>query len=77
MWEWEEPLLNDSEATSLIMDDRVQNKQYSHEIGLVERQNSGAEHDLIRGIDIVNLVHYDGQEFYPIEFSPVSSDPTP
>jgi hypothetical protein len=25
-------------------------------------------HGLVRGIDIVNLVHYDGQEFYPMDY---------
>src|SRR5512142_2909416 len=68
LWELVEPLLNDSEAAYLIVDDSVQNKQYSRQIGLVQRQYSGAEHDLVRGIDIVNLVHYDGQEFYPIDY---------
>ena len=63
-----EPLLNDSESAYLIVDDSVQNKQYSRQIGLVQRQYSGAEHDLVRGIDIVNLVHYDGQELYPIDY---------
>jgi hypothetical protein len=62
-----EALLKDSEAAYLIVDDSVQNKQYSRPIGLVERHYSGAEHDLVRGIDIVNLVHYDGPEFYPID----------
>jgi hypothetical protein len=68
VWELVEPLLNNTEAGCLIVDDSVQNKQYSQQIGLVQRQYSGAEHGLVRGIDIVNLVHYDGQEFYPIDY---------
>ncbi len=68
LWELVEPLLNDTEAAYLIIDDSVQNKQYSQHIGLVQRQYSGAEHGLVRGIDIVNLVHYDGQEYYPIDY---------
>ena len=68
LWEMVEPLLNDSETAYLIVDDSVQNKQYSQQIGLVQRQNSGAEHGLVRGIDIVNLVHSDGQDFYPIDY---------
>ncbi len=68
LWELVDPLLNDSETAYLIVDDSVQNKQYSEHIGLVQRQYSGAEHGLVRGIDIVNLVHSDGQEFYPIDF---------
>jgi hypothetical protein len=57
-----------TEEAVLIVDDSVQNKQYSQQIGLVQRQYSGAEHGLVRGIDIVNLVHYDGQDFYPIVY---------
>ena len=68
LWELVEPLLKDSAAAYLIVDDSVQNKQYSEQIGLVQRQYSGAEHDLVRGIGIVNLVHSDGQEFYPIDY---------
>src|SRR5579859_2569060 len=68
LWELVKPLLKDSEASCLIVDDSVQNKQYSQQIGLVQRQYSGAEHGLVRGIDIVNLVHYDGQDSYPIDY---------
>src|SRR6266851_1850056 len=68
LWELVEPLLNNTEAAYLIIDDSVQNKQYSQHIGLVQRQYSGAEHGLVRGIDSVNLVHYDGQEAYPIDY---------
>jgi SRSO17 transposase len=68
LWELVEPLLINTEASYLIVDDSVQNKQYSQQIGLVQRQYSGAEHGLVRGIDIVNLVHYDGQAFYPIDY---------
>ena len=68
LWELVRPLLNNSEEAVLIVDDSVQNKQYSQHIGLVQRQYSGAEHGLVRGIDIVNLVHYDGQDFYPIDY---------
>src|SRR5579859_1665799 len=68
LWELVKPLLKDSEASCLIVDDSVQNKQYSQQIGLVQRQYSGAEHGLVRGIDIVNLVHFDGEAFYPIDY---------
>jgi SRSO17 transposase len=68
LWELVEPLLNNTEEAVLIVDDSVQNKQYSQQIGLVQRQYSGAEHGLVRGIDIVNLVHSDGQDFYPIDY---------
>src|SRR5262249_14152337 len=72
LWELVEPLLNDNEAAYLIVEDSVQNKQYSQKLGLVQRQYSGAEHGLVRGIDIVNLVHSDGQPFYPIDFPGLS-----
>ena len=50
------------------VDDSVQNKQYSERIELVKRQYSGAEHGLVRGIGVVNLVHSDGEVFYPIDY---------
>jgi SRSO17 transposase len=68
VWELIAPLLKDSPAAYLIMDDSVQNKQYSHKIELVKKQYSGAEHGLVRGIGVINLVHSDGQDFYPIDY---------
>lgn len=68
LWELVAPLLSDSAAAYLIVDDSVQNKQYSHKIELVKRQYSGAEHGLVRGIGVINLVHSDGQDFYPIDY---------
>jgi SRSO17 transposase len=68
LWELVQPLLNDSEAAYLIVDDSVQNKQYSRQIELVKKQYSGAEHGLVRGIGVVNLVHSDGDTFYPIDY---------
>lgn len=61
------PLLNDSGAAYLILDDSVQDKRYSTKIELTKRQYSGAVHGLVRGIGVVNLVHSDGQNFYPID----------
>ena len=68
LWELVEPLLNNSPDAYLIVDDSVQNKQYSKQIGLVQNQYSGAEHGLVRGIGIVNLVHSDGLDCYPIDY---------
>lgn len=68
LWERVEPLLADSEQAYLIVDDSVQNKQYSRKIDLVKKQYSGATHGLVRGIGVVNLVHTDGEDFYPIDY---------
>ena len=68
LWELVQPLLKDSEAAYLLVDDSVQNKQYSRKIELVKKQYSGAEHGLVRGIGVINLVHSDGEDFYPIDY---------
>lgn len=68
LWALVGPLLNDSQASYLIVDDSVQNKQYSRKIDLVKKQYSGAVHGLVRGIGVVNLVHSTGSEFYPIDY---------
>lgn len=62
------PLLDDTADSYLIMDDSVQAKPYSTKIELTKRQYSGNVHGLVRGIGVVNLVHSDGREFYPIDF---------
>lgn len=70
LWELVAPLIDDSEDAYLILDDSVQNKQYSRHIELVKLQYSGAEHGLVRGIDIINLIHTNGKDggYYPIDF---------
>ncbi len=70
LWELVAGLINDSEDAYLILDDSVQNKEYSKSIELVNRQYSGAEHGLVRGIGIVNLIHTNGKDggYYPIDF---------
>jgi hypothetical protein len=70
LWELVAPLIDDGEDSYLVLDDSVQNKQYSKYIELVRLQYSGAEHGLVRGIDIVNLVHTNGKEggYYPIDY---------
>ena len=62
------PLLKDSDEAYLIVDDSVQDKRYSTKIELTKRQYSGNEHGLVRGIGVVNMVHSDGTNFYPIDF---------
>lgn len=61
------PRLKDSAAAYLIGDDRVQNQQYWRKIEPVKKQYRGAVHGLVRGIGVVNRVHSDGQDFYPID----------
>ena len=68
LWEVVAPLLKDSANSYLVVDDSVQDKRYSKKIELVKRQYSGAAGGLVDGIGIVNLLHSDGQEFYPIDF---------
>ena len=70
LWELARSLINDGPEAYLIVDESVQNKQYSKQIDLVRRQYSGNEHGLVRGIGVVNLVHSTGLEgdFYPIDF---------
>lgn len=70
LWELVDELILDGPDAFLIVDDSVQDKRYSRFIELVKLQYSGAEHGLVRGIGIVNLVHSAGakQDFYPIDY---------
>ena len=61
LWELVGPLINDGPDAFLILDDSVQDKRYSRFIELVKRQYSGAEHSVVRGIGVVNLVHSTGR----------------
>ena len=70
LWELVAPLIVDSPEAYLIVDDSVQNKQFSKLIELVKRQYSGDEHGLVRGINIVNLIHTNASAggYFPIDF---------
>ncbi len=68
LWELAWPLIKDSSASYLIVDDSVQDKRYSYKIELVKRQYSGNEHGLVKDIGVVNLVHTDGTDYYPIDY---------
>ena len=74
LWEQAQPLIEDSPEAYLIIDDSVQAKKYANKIEMVKRQYSGNEHGLIRGIGIVNLVHSDGEDFYPIDYRVYAKD---
>jgi hypothetical protein len=68
VWEMVGKLIANTPGSFLIIDDSVQNKQYSKSIELVKKQYSGAVGGLVRGIGVVNLVHSDGKEHYPIDY---------
>ena len=68
IWQLAKDLIDNTSEGFLLADDSVQNKQYSREIELVKLQYSGAEHGLVRGIGIVNLVHSNGTEYHPIDY---------
>jgi SRSO17 transposase len=68
VWELAKEVIKDDEKAYLIVDDSVQDKRYSRKIELVKNQYSGAEHGLVNGIGIVNLVHSDGSTFAPIDY---------
>lgn len=70
VWELVKNRIDDSEEAFLLVDDSVQNKEYSHVIETVKLQYSGNEHGLVKGIGLVNLVHTNGFEgnFYPINY---------
>ena len=68
LWELAESLIHNGPDAYLIVDDSVQDKRYSHLIEMVKRQYSGNVHGLVKGIGIVNLVHTDQEDYYPIDF---------
>ena len=70
LWDLVKDRIDDSEEAFLLVDDSVQNKEYSHAIETVKLQYSGNEHGLVKGIGLVNLVHTNGFEgdFNPINY---------
>ena len=56
LWELVKNRIDDSEEAFLLVDDSVQNKQYSHSIEAVKLQYSSNVHGLVKGIGLVNLV---------------------
>lgn len=62
-------MIGDTEESYLIVDDSVQEKPYAKAIALVSSHYSGNKHGVVRGIDIVNLVHSSGNgDYYPIDY---------
>ena len=70
LWEVVRPHIEDDEDAAILVDDSVQNKQYSRFIELVKCQYSGNEHGTVRGIGLVNLVHSAGndKDFWPVDY---------
>lgn len=69
VWTCAKLVIHDTEESFLIADDSVQEKPYARAIELVYPHYSGNKHAVVRGIDIVNLVHSSGEgEFYPIDY---------
>jgi hypothetical protein len=74
LWQQVQPLLKDSPNAYLIVDDSVQAKKHARKMDLVKRQYSGNEGGLVQGIGVVNLVHTDGADYYPIDFRIYAKD---
>ncbi|MFZ4791169.1 MAG: hypothetical protein ACOYMW_09805 [Candidatus Competibacteraceae bacterium] len=68
LWEFAKPLINNSSESYLILDDSVQDKNYSKKIEMVKLQYSGNTHSLIKGIGIVNLVHAHQKDYHSLDF---------
>jgi Transposase DDE domain len=69
VWAQALTLIHNTEDSFLIVDDSVQEKPYARAIELVYPHYSGNKHAVIRGIDIVNLVHSSGDgDYYPIDY---------
>lgn len=76
LWELVKDRIDDNEEAFLLVDDSVQNKQYSQLIETVKLQYSGNVHGLVKGIGLVNLVHTNGAmgDFYPINYRVYNPD---
>jgi hypothetical protein len=70
LWELVKNRIDDRAEAFLLVDDSVQNKQYSQAIETVKLQYSGNVHGLVKGIGLVNLVHTNGSlgDFYPVNY---------
>ena len=75
VWSTAKTLIRDTEESFLIVDDSVQEKPYAKAIELVAPHYSGNKHAVVRGIDIVNLVHSSGDgDYYPIDYHVYAPD---
>lgn len=75
IWELAEKIINNKDDGFLIVDDSVQDKNYSQKTELVRPQYSGTTHSIVRGIGVINLVHYQKDSgFNPIDYRLYSPD---
>jgi hypothetical protein len=74
LWEFAQPLINNCEESSLVLDDSVQDKSHSQKIEMVKLQYSGNAHGLVKGIGIVNLVHAHQGDYHPLDFRVYAPD---
>ena len=65
-----QPLLPDSPAAFLLVDESVQDKKHSRFIEVAKRPYSGNARGMVTGIGLVNLVHSSGQagDFLPLDY---------
>lgn len=75
VWSCAKQLIHDTEESFLLVDDSVQEKPYARAIELVAPHYSGNKHAVIRGIDLVNLIHSSGDgEYYPVDYRIYASE---
>lgn len=75
VWLSAKDLIQDTEESFLIVDDSVQEKPYAKAIELVDKHYSGNKHTVVRGINIVNLLHSTGDgDYYPLDYRIYASD---
>ena len=77
VWDAAKTLIDTTSESYLIIDDSVQEKPYARAIELVDLHYSGNKHSVVRGSNIVNLVHSSGNgEYFPIDYRIYSSSVT-
>jgi hypothetical protein len=73
LWRYAKPLVT-FEHCYLVGDDSVLDKSRSRKNELAKVQYSGAAHDLVNGICLVNLLWSDGTDYAPIDYRHYSPD---
>ena len=70
VWLEASKFINKDSPCLLVCDDTILSKKHSKKIELVRYQYSGAEHDIVAGIGLVNLVWYgiDEKQAIPVDY---------